>query len=176
MKPLKIIIIVVLIFLAFGCVTQKRCNLKFPPQTSIEIVYRDSIHEEIRYRDTIIYVPIPGELRTDSIFIPVASPGQNYIPDTARAENKYAIAKAWMDWPKIKLNLIQKPQTLEFQLKNAIKEANTYRQLYEKEKSKEVVQVKYTPKFWKFTGWIGIGFIIVFLVWVGLRVKKLLKI
>ena len=176
MKPLNLILIGVIVLLIASCTTQRRCNIKFPPQTSTETIYRDSIHEEIKYRDTIIYVPIPGELHTDSIFIPVDNPGQNYIPDTARAENKYAIGKAWLDWPKIKLTLIQKPQTLEFQLKNAIKEANVYRMLYEREKSKEVTQVKFTPKFWKFTGWVGIGFIITFLVWVFMKVKGKFKL
>ena len=159
-----------------SCVTQRRCNRKFPPQTSTVIVYRDSIHTEVKYRDTTIFVKIPGQTITDTVFVPVNSPGPSYVPDTARAENTYSIAKAWLDWPKIRLNLFQKPQTIEILLKNAIKERDTYRELYEQEKSKEVQIVKEVPKFWKITGSIGMGFLLAFIVWLVMKLKKIVKI
>ena len=159
-----------------SCTTQRKCLRKYPPQTSTVIVYRDSIHTEVKYRDTTIFVKIPGQTITDTIFVPVNSPGPSYVPDTARAENTYSIAKAWLDWPQIRLNLFQKPQTIEILLKNAIKERDTYRELYENEKSKEVQIVKETPKFWKITGTIGMGFLLAVLVWLVMKLKKIVKI
>ena len=170
MKNLTLILFA--FFLLSSCTTAKKCYRKFPPQTSTETIYRDSIREVIKYRDTTLYIKIPGETITNTVFVPVASPGQNYIPDTARAENKYAIGKAWLDWPKIKLTLIQKPQTLEFQLKNAIKEANVYRQLYEKEKSKEVVQVRYVPKFVKIIAWWGVIAFLALVAYLALKIRS----
>ena len=158
-----------------SCTTQRKCLRKYPPQTSTVIVYRDSIHTEIKYRDTTIFVKIPGQTITDTVFVPVNSPGPSYVPDTARAENTYSIAKAWLDWPKIRLNLFQKPQTIEILLKNAIKERDTYRELYENEKSKEVVNVRYVPKFWKIAGWAGIILTLFLIALIGLKIRKIIK-
>lgn len=168
---MKNILLIFFVVIFSSCTTQRRCLIKFPPQSSTETIYKDSIHEVIKYRDTTVYVKIPGETITNTVYVPVNSPGQNYIPDTARAENKYAIAKAWLDWPKIRLNLFQKPQTLEFDLKNAITERNTFKMLYEKEKSKEVVQVRYVPKFVKILALWGVLSLLILIAYLALKIR-----
>lgn len=167
----KLIILFAIVILS-SCTTQRKCLRKYPPQSSTITIIKDSIHTEIKYRDTTIYVNIPGETITNTVFVPVNSPGQNYIPDTARAENKYSIAKAWLDWPKIKLTLFQKPQIIEFQLSNAITERDTYRMLWEKEKSKEVVTVIKTRKFWVVTGSLFLFSAILALLLLSFRIRR----
>jgi hypothetical protein len=160
-----------------SCTTQRRCQLKFPTQISNETIHKDSIHTEIIYKDKLVPYEVKGKVEHDSVFVSIPCPDppkKGYIPDTARVETEFAIAKAWLDWPKIKIDLTQKGTILYFNLQNAITEKNTFKMLYEKEKSKEIVTIKETPKFWKVTGWIGMGSILALIAFLFVKFKRLI--
>jgi len=59
------ILIILSVLLLASCVTQEKCNIKFPP----EIIIKDSVHTEtvIKYKDTTIYVPGDTIRITDTI-------------------------------------------------------------------------------------------------------------
>ena len=69
MKTIKPILLIVSIVLLSGCVTQRKCNSKFPPS-----VQRDS-----SYIETLVPVPyyIPGD--TAEINVPINCPDQNVV-------------------------------------------------------------------------------------------------
>ena len=152
MKPTASIAIILLTFTIINsssCVTQKRCLSKYPAKTdSVEVVfYRDSIV----YRDTGSVVHIPGKIVTDSIIIPCPPPPPEFIPDTARAETKFAIARAWFDYPNIKLLLTQKDTLLTFRFDSLIREAYYWKDKYLTVTS--TVTVKNVPVIYKVALW-----------------------
>lgn len=146
-KQLSYIILVVLSALVgSSCATQRRCSRKFPPHAdTIKIVH---VRDSIILRDTTVYIKVPGEADADSIVIPCPEI-INYIADTARAETSLAKAKAWWQYPRVRIELTQKDTTIEIRLKNALKEAHHWRSEYEKI-TKVPDPVKYIPKMYKY--------------------------
>ncbi len=58
----KIILLILILIISYGCVTQKRCNEKYPPQ----VIRMDSIIYKTNtiIKDSIIYVKVPIEVGT----------------------------------------------------------------------------------------------------------------
>lgn len=58
----KIILLILILIVSYSCVTQKRCNQKFPPEviTKDSIVYRTNTI----IKDSIIYIKVPIEIGT----------------------------------------------------------------------------------------------------------------
>lgn len=137
---------ILVVFAVTSCATQKRCSRKFParPDTIKIIQVRDSIV----LRDTTVYIKVPGEADADSIVIPCPEI-INYIADTARAETSLAKAKAWWQYPRVRIELTQKDTTIELRLKDALKEAYHWRSEYLKI-TKVPDPVKYIPKMYKY--------------------------
>jgi peptidoglycan L-alanyl-D-glutamate endopeptidase CwlK len=140
------------------------------PKTSSTTIIKDSIRTEISYRDTTVYIPIPGETDHDTVTIPCPEPPKSYIPDTARAETSLAVAKAWWDWPHIELELVQKDTTIETRLKDAVRMKNVYRMLYEKTKSETITQVRYIPLIFKIALW---AWLLVLTLFIGYIISRI---
>jgi len=170
----KVNILLLSIFLISGCVSQKKCLRKFPPQITTEtkdsIIYRDSLV----IQDTTIYVHILGNSIIDSIFIEV--PKDIPIPkDTAKAEVEFAYALAYINprW-NVELQLHQKDTLLKI-IEYLKKESWHWEKKYRTEKKVLVQKEKYIPKIYKWVFWI---IIIEFALLIGYFIKKfgLLKI
>jgi len=162
------ILLICIALIMVSCVTQRRCYEKFPPSISFEIktMKRDSII----YRDTTLFVTLPGERSIDSIPVPCpVIPG--YKPDTAFAETSLAWAKAWLSRSRIKLQLEQKDTTITVRLDNAIKEAYYWKSEYEKIKEVPPPQ-KYIPSAYKTAFW---AWIIIIALALGLLALKIFK-
>ena len=160
---MKTIILFLICFFLASCVTQKKCTRKFPPVT--EIIIKDSIREVTIYRDTTIYINLPADTvyKKDTIII---KNGYFYIAPMY-AETNLATAKAWISHNKLSLMLADKDTTLEVRLENALKTSQIWEFKYKNEK--QTVQVKYVPKFWKVTGWIGIISVILIIMYIVTR-------
>jgi hypothetical protein len=166
-KMTKNAILIAFIAILFaGCATQKRCLRRFPPAGKTEYIER--VHDSIVYRDTTILIRIAGQKQIDSIPVPCPPPPLEYIPDTAYAETSLALAKAWYNYPNIKLLLVQKDTSLKRQLNDAVKEAYHWKSEYEK-KTVITEPVKFIPGVYKVAFWLWI-FIIVSII--GLLVLK----
>lgn len=165
MKKLLFFLFIILIF--SSCVTQKKCNSKFPPQTIKErydsIVYKDTVI----YKDREVEVKIPGETVYRDSLIPGIPEKINTKPITL--ENKYATAKAWIENSKLRLRLDQKDQVITFKLDSADKLVKHWQAEYHKERDKETVTIKVVPKFYKITA-ISL-FVILLLIGVYIYVK-----
>jgi len=163
----KILILTILTGLIFsGCVTQRNCAKKWPPQTVT--IIKDSIREKIVWRDTTIFVQLDPitVTKTDTIYI------KNGVVQfrEIKAESNYATARAWIGQNRLNLFLADKDTTLELRLKNALRDKEYYLSKWNNEK--QTVNVPYTPKFWKLAGWTGIASIILLLLYLGIRIKK----
>ena len=154
MKNLAIILAIILMS---SCVTQKKCNQKYPPQVITEIVEKETIRDSIVYRDRIVEIKIPAD--TVVVERVVEVPINLYIAPIT-AENDYARASAWVKDAKISLMLFQKEHTIREIIEAAEKETWYWKEKYEKEKIIEVHEVKFVPKFYKFSA----GFLIISLI------------
>jgi hypothetical protein len=165
----NIVLTLFMVILMAGCVTQKRCNLKFPPSTETITIVKE--HDSIVYKDTTVFIKLPREYKTDSVIIPCPPPAPGFIPDTAYAETTLAIARAWFNWPGIKLQLTQKDTTIEKRLEDANKEVYRWKSEYYKIK---VVPppVKYIPGIYKAAFW---GWIIAIVVLIAIKYKQIIN-
>jgi hypothetical protein len=157
---MKNLAILILVLISSSCVTQKVCQRKFP--ISADTVRIVILKDSIVYRDTVITVHLAGEVVRDTIRIPCPPPPPSYVPDTARAETKLAVAAAWWDFPNISLRLIQKDTTIETRLDSAIREAYYWRKEYEA--VTKIVTVKYIPVIYRISLWICVGILVAVLL------------
>ena len=159
--------IVILIILLTGCVTQKRCLTKFPPvNDTIRIVI---LKDSIIYRDTTIFIHLPGQTTIDSVVIPCPAPPPEFIPDTAKAETSLAFARAWFAYPNIQLRLVQTDTTIVARLDSAIMESYFWHNEYEQ--IKQTIIVKKIPLIYKIAFWTWIG-VLVLILWSFLMYLK----
>jgi hypothetical protein len=165
-------LIPILIMLVLGsCVTQKKCNSKFPPSTNT------SVHDSIIIRDSIVYKDrlVPVYIKGDTVWQDKPIPG---IPEKINTtpmflENTYAKASAWIENSRLKMELIQKDQVITFKLDSADKIAKHWEYRWRNEKQIITLPpVKYTPKFWLITGCLFIGLV---LAVIGYFVLKIIK-
>jgi hypothetical protein len=147
MKTLIFWILFVLFF--SSCATQERCALKFPSVAS-----HDSVYIQKLVKDTIT-------LKGDSIKITTVVPCQDFEIKSENSKLKFTISVL-----NGRLSAVSnmKPDTVE------IYKINTVTKIKEVTKP---VEVKYTPKFWKITGWIGIASILLLLAVLFVKFKRL---
>jgi len=160
--------LILVMLVVTSCATQRRCSKKFPPRSDTIKIVR--VRDSIIYRDTTVFIRLPGEKVTDSVTIPCPEI-VNYIADTAKAETSLAKARAWWQYPKVRLELIQKDTTIERRLANAIKEAYHYRSEYEKI-TKIPDPVKYIPKIYQYSMMFSVVIILTVILWI---VSKFVK-
>ena len=144
-----LLFLAILSVLSVSC-SKRWCYTHYPPSSdSIRI---ETVRDSIIYKDTTIFIDIPGKTVTDSVEIPCPDPGPAYIPKRVYAETSLAKASAWFAYPVIKLELVQKDTTIVKRLEAAIKEAYHWKSEYLKI---TIVPepVKFIPKFHKFCTW-----------------------
>lgn len=137
-----------------GCVTQKRCLLKFPPQTD---TIRSSV---IEYRDTTVTVSITAD--TVIKYEDVIMPFDITKIKPAIAETEYARAEAMLlennsDY-KLQLTLQQKSKQIEYRLDSVIvykRDTIQITNVIEKPVANK------TSKFWIFGFFILFGLLII---------------
>lgn len=157
---MRTIIFLLVLILINGCCTQKRCLTKYPPQTIIErsdsTIYRDTII----YHDRIVY----DTIRADTVFIEkrIKVPSE-FKTDPIEAENTYAIARAWIENQKLKLELTQKDQVIQRIIKNAEVQEKYWREQFYKEVTKETTTEYKTKRIHKIAMWLS-GIVVLVLV------------
>lgn len=159
-KIMKTLIIVLAILLS-GCVTQRRCHNKFPPQTHTDTV----TITEIVYRDTIVYVTIKPDtvFFTDTVLVNKGL--VNFNPQ--RLDTEFAWSVVWINNSRINHTLYQKESVIEKTIQDAIKESSTTTEVT------VVKTVEVNVLTWWQTLWINMGRVlfvalaIVFLFFIG---------
>ena len=165
---MRLAVIVLTTLALSGCATQKRCYEKWSmkPDTITKVVSRDSLI----YRDTTIIYHLPGDTVVSEVLIPCPPPPPDFIPDTAKVETDFALAKAWWSYPKIKLYLEQKDKYLRLELDSALRESWHWR--YEYLQVKQVLKEKYVPVIYKQALLICIFIFVVFIGWFLVKILR----
>ena len=145
MKKLFIFLTLILL-IGTSCVTQKRCNSKFPPITNTiikdSLVYRDSII----YKPILVKVWIPGDTVRETTTVYVNKGIVNSFPIVA--ESDFARAVAQVQNSKLTLDLYQKDTTFTVREDSLIKEAYYWREMYNSKEVTKIVEKKVIPKFY----------------------------
>ena len=165
---MKGLLVLVLFVFMSSCVTQRRCMNRFPPQRDTVIV--ETVKDSVVYKDTTVFINIPGATRIDSVPIPCPEIA-SYTPKRVNVETSLARASAWWDPPNIKLELIQKDTTIERRLNNALKEAYYWKSKYE-QVTIIPEPVRYIPKIYKQALSICIFIFAVAFAFMGWKVYK----
>lgn len=168
----KYLYLILLILIISGCVSQKKCLQKFPPQETIIIKDSIVIKDTTIYSDIIMYDTILGD--TVMVYKKIQSKGKILNIEPLCIDKSLARSCAWVNDNKLFLELIQKDTVIKRILKKAKIEKQRLREFYQSKYEKEVIKVKYIPKFYKFTFWFFIGLCGLTLIFIILKVKKIL--
>ena len=166
----RIALLLALSIAATGCVTQKRCNMKFPPSI-VERVDSIFIDREV-VRDTTVYVTLPKDTitKTDTVVV-VKGVAFSSIIETI---GTYSRAVAQVKNSKLTQTLYEGiADSLAIRLEGVIRERDRYKAL-SKQRSETRVEYKNT-KFAKFTTyffWIVVGIIAMLVLVFRVRVVK----
>lgn len=138
-----------------GCITERKCSLKYPPRTYIDSVYTE--------REVISYV-------VDTVFIelpPICIERYVDIKDTLRLKGAYSSAQSWASGGKLFGLLKEGEMPVKIEYKKEYVD-----RVKEVVKSEEkIVEVKYTPKIYKVLSLLGViaCFYAIFRVYLSLR-------
>ena len=159
----NIVLLLILVSLTGCFASKKRCLRLYPPTSSVDTVYRETIRDSLVIRDTTIYVRIPGETFIDSILFLVYEENEITL-DTARAETEYIRAKAYYSNGFIILEVEQLNIGLEIKLENALRENYYWKEMYFEITNREIVKERYIPIIYKVSlwAWIGVILLIIF--------------
>lgn len=173
---MKTILFILLILSFTSCVTQSRCDRKFPPQESTVTTYntvtRDSI--ALRYDSTAVYYPVPFLQIKDSIAIRYEN-GRT-MSDKLILKGNFSEAIVQVQNGKLYGTLTEKG-VMNLRVKVIMQDHYIKTLQSTTEKSKEVIREKYIPKWVKiFAICFGIELILLVLligVWIYLKFTKI---
>ncbi len=119
----RLLFVLLLIAVISGCSMKEYCAERFPAVAYV----KDSVNviNTITYRDTLIFVPVPYESKTDTIFVDASNSAYSTLTTA------FAWSYAYFADGKLIHFLQQKDSLIELNLKNAIKEHSTveYREI-----------------------------------------------
>lgn len=165
MKKLFLILLVGLLFV--GCSPCKRFQRRCPPQ--METIIQDSIV----YRDTIIYKDkeVPYYIPGDTQYVDKPVPVKEDISPIS-LENKYALAKAWVENSRLKLLLETKDQVINIRIDSAIQIAKHWE--YQWKNKKQTITLpaeKYIPKIYKIAFFLCVSGIISLGIYLYIKIR-----
>lgn len=142
---MRLILIFISLLLLSSCVTERRCARMYPPQERVDSVYLQTVV----YRDTTIFVHLPGDTIRDTIHVEVV----NGLIQSQRSQLETQLALSWAQVVDGMLlhELQQKDTTIARIIEQAIREAST-----ETVVTKEVVHKVYELTNWQWLQlWAG---------------------
>ena len=163
---MKTFIIILVILLLTGCVTQKRCDRKFPPQ----LIHTDSLitNSTTIFGDTTIFVYLPGNTIIDTVFVQVKNGIANSRPSIHETDLAWSMAQIVDN--KLIHQLIMKDKTLEMLIKNAIRENSTHSE--RRIRYKEIVKENYLSGWQWAQLWLGRITGIFILLYIGYKTAR----
>jgi len=165
----KILFIIVAGMVLTSCYPCKRLARKCPPQIIHETKDSIVIHDSIIYKDKEVPVYIPG----DTVYSerPIPTTEKLNVPPMI-LENKYALARAWIENSKLKMQLEQKDQIIKFRIDSAIQIAKHWEYRWNNEKQTIVTPPeKYIPKIYKIAFFAVICEIILLGIYIYIKIR-----
>jgi len=150
---MKKTIYILLIVLLSGCVTQKKCSQKFPPQiiTKDSIVY-SSDTVEITTLDTV-YINLDRDTIFDTKYVYIDKKTGISYTDTSRLENDFSISIAGVMYGELFHKLIQKDSVIIFTYEQYHTIITTLQERYKTET--QIVEKNYVTGWQWFQIWSG---------------------
>ena len=133
-----------------SCATQKRCNRLHPQVARVDSVYIETLKE--------VKIVTPGD--TVNVEVPVIDcPDQElYLIENSKLKQQVRILNG-----KLISNTQIKPDTVTKYVTDTVIQ-------YKEVKIPQVI--KETPRFWKITGFVGIGAIIIMIALIALKMRS----
>lgn len=164
MKKAHILFLLPVLLFFAACNPCKRLARRCPP----EIITKDSIieRETVEYRDTTLFVHIPGQHIIDSIPIPCPDPvpgttTPGIFPNKLTVYGHLATASGWVQQSKLYLELTEKDTLLPVKLENAIRDRDRWREAYHNKDT----TIHITPSWWqRMFFWLGVVAAFMFLL------------
>ena len=158
---MKIITYSLIIFLLGSCATQKRCELKYPPEVSTDSIYIETVKF-----DTIT-IKTPADTTNFTFELPFDLFFESEKPTVYATENTKQKVTATIKEKIVVIESICKEDSLQdviYNLETALKYT-----------TKEVKKVRYVPKFNLIMTWVGIILFGVILAYLVLKIKTWVK-
>lgn len=151
-KVMKNLIIIALAITLTGCVTEKKCQKKYPPRVDSTVIYKDVI----KWRDTVIYKELP----------PLVIERYIDVNDTLRLAGNYSKATSWVVGDKLHgwLKEGENPVKIEYKIKEV--------EVIKTKVVREVERVKFVPKFTQWLAWVGVIAFALIIIRIVLRFIK----
>jgi len=169
MKAIKLLIIISILLPGTSCVTRKACERKFPTETMI--IRKDSIIRETTtiFRDTTVYITVPGENQyfTDTVYV---KDGMIYFKPS-HLRTSFAESDAWIENNRIMHTLTQNDTIVPITIKNAIRLTWERAEKYFSKDQTRIVEKKVIPKWVKLLAFVGAAT----LIYVLYRITRLFK-
>ncbi len=167
---MKKLIILLLIAATFtGCITEKRCNSKFPPE--IMVIRKDSIIRETKtiYNDTTVYVQLPAEsvINTEYVYIK----GDQIYFKPSYLKTSFAESRAYIENNRLQHTLTQNDTLLPVTIKNAVRLTWERAERYFNQTETKVVEKKFVPLIYKIFAGFGLLSLIYFCVNLYIKFK-----
>jgi len=155
MKKSLLWVVLVMVLLS-SCVTQSKCDRKFPPQqyTNVKdsLVLKDST--VYSYAEIPVYIKGDTVTKHDTVFRDKKTGLINSKP--VYAETDFAKAKAQVVNSQLKLELVQKDSTFKVRTDSLLKEIYHWKEQYNTVNTQKVKEVKYIPKIYSIFALIGL--------------------
>jgi len=155
MKKNLLWVVLVMVLLS-SCITQRKCDRKFPPQEYTHIkdslVIKDSTIYQ--YAEVPVYIKGDTVVKHDTVIKDRKTGLINSKP--VYAETDFAKAKAQVVNSQLKLELIQKDSTFNVITDSLVKEIYHWKEKYNVIDVLKVKQVEYIPKIYTVFALIGL--------------------
>lgn len=174
MKKSFLWVILVMVLLS-SCVTQSKCDRKFPPQqyTNVKdsLVIKDSTIYS--YAEIPVYIKGDTVIKHDTVIKDKKTGLVNSKP--VYAETDFAKAKAQVVNSQLKLDLIQKDSTFKVRTDSLLKEIYHWKEQYNSVNTQKVKQVEYIPRIYSIFALIGLLTVVITILYFIFRFKDKLN-
>lgn len=149
---MKNLLVIAIAITLTGCVTEKKCQKKYPPPVDSTVIYKDVI----KWRDTVIYKELP----------PLVIERYINVKDTLRLVGNYSKATSWVVGDKLHgwLKEGETPVKIEYKIKEI--------EVIKTKVVREVELVKFVPKLTQWLAWVGIIALALIIIRIVLRFLK----
>lgn len=172
---MKNVVWFILLILLSGCITERRCNEKYPLIYSTQL--RDSvvIIEQIEFKDTLIktYVEIPKVTIRDSVIL-IYKNGEALTVKPLFLKGNYSTAQSWLNSGKL-FGRLDEGGAIELSAKIKIQEKTITELQKQVSEKTQIKPVKYVPKLTKFTSIVGITFLSLLLIYLIIKIVAKFK-
>lgn len=175
MKKSLLLLILVALLLS-SCVTQRKCDRRFPPETYTQIKDSLVIKDSVIYSYAEIPVYIKGDTVTkhDTVFKDKKTGLINSKP--VYAETDFAKVTAQVVNSQLKLELVQKDSTFNVITDSLMKEVYHWKEQYNSVNTQKVKQVEHIPKVYTIFALIGLLTVIITILYFIFKFKDKLNL